>query len=91
MLLDNGIHLVTGIKSSMKNRLTSLRDRILLRKRSVMETINDELKNICRTKHSRHRSLHSFVMNLIARLLERTVSLTKNLPFSLKGKNQPDS
>ncbi|MDR1676608.1 MAG: transposase [Tannerella sp.] len=52
MLLDNGIHLVSGIKCSMKNRLTSLRDRILLRKRSVMETINDELKNICRTEHS---------------------------------------
>jgi hypothetical protein len=63
-----GIHLVTGIKSNMKNRLMSLRDRILLRKRSVIETINDELKNICQIEHSRHRSLHNFIMNLIAAL-----------------------
>jgi hypothetical protein len=66
MLPDNGVHLVTGIKSNMKNRLMSLRDRILLRKRSVIETINDELKNICQVEHSRHRSLHNFIMNLIA-------------------------
>ncbi|MDR2361298.1 MAG: transposase [Prevotellaceae bacterium] len=41
------VHLVSGIKSNMKNRLMSLRDRIILQKRSVIETINDELKNIC--------------------------------------------
>jgi hypothetical protein len=68
MLLDNGVHLVTGIKSNIKNRLMSLRDRIMLRKRSVIETINDELKNICQVEHSRHRSLHNFIMNLIAAL-----------------------
>jgi hypothetical protein len=68
MLLDNGVHSVTGIKSNMKNRLMSLRDRIMLRKRSVIETMNDELKNICRAEHSRHRSLHNFIMNLIAAL-----------------------
>lgn len=33
----------------------SLRDKILLRKRSVIETINDKLKNICQIEHSRHR------------------------------------
>jgi hypothetical protein len=66
MLSDNGIHPVTGIKSNMKNRLMSLSDRILLRKCSVIETINDELKNICQIEHSRHRSLHNFIMNLIA-------------------------
>jgi hypothetical protein len=68
MLLENGVHLVTGIKSNMKNRLMSLRDRIMLRKRSVIETINDELKNICQAEHSQHRSLHNFIMNLIAAL-----------------------
>jgi hypothetical protein len=66
MLSDNGIHPVTGIKSNMKNRPMSLSDRILLRKRSVIETINDGLKNICQIEHSRHRSLHNFIMNLIA-------------------------
>jgi hypothetical protein len=52
----------------MKNRLMSLRDRILLRKHSVIETIHDRLKNICQVEHSRHRSLHNFIMNLIAAL-----------------------
>jgi hypothetical protein len=68
MLFNDGIHIVTGIKSNMKNRLMSLYDRIMLRKRSVIETINDELKNICDIEHSRHRSIHNFFMNLIAAL-----------------------
>jgi hypothetical protein len=68
LLFNDGIHLVTGIKSNMKNRLMSLRDRILLRKRSVIETINDELKNICQIEHSRHRGTTNFLMNLLAAL-----------------------
>ncbi|MDR2057004.1 MAG: IS982 family transposase [Dysgonamonadaceae bacterium] len=67
-LFNEGVHLVTGIKSNMKNRLMPLYDRIMLRKRSVIETINDELKNICDIEHSRHRSIHNFIMNLIAAL-----------------------
>jgi hypothetical protein len=67
-LFNDGVHLVTGIKSTMKNRLIPLRDRILLRKRSVIETMNDELKNICAIEHSGHRSVHNFIMNLIAAL-----------------------
>jgi hypothetical protein len=51
LLPDNGVHPVTGIKSNMKNRIMSLRDRILLRKRSVIETMNDGLKNICQVEH----------------------------------------
>jgi hypothetical protein len=68
MLWENDIHLVTSIRGNMKNRLMILIDRILLRKRSVIETINDELKNICQIEHSRHRSLHNFIMNLISAL-----------------------
>jgi hypothetical protein len=44
----------------------TMADKILLRKRSVIETVNDELKNICRVEHSRHRSFTNFVTNLIA-------------------------
>ena len=44
----------------------TLEDKILLRKRSVIETVNDELKNICQLEHSRHRSIHNFLMNVIA-------------------------
>jgi hypothetical protein len=68
MLSDNGIHLISGIKSNMKNRLMSLKDRILLRKRSVIETINDKLKNISQAELSRDRAPHNFIMNLIAAL-----------------------
>jgi hypothetical protein len=68
MLFNDGIHIVTGIKSKMKNRLMPLRDKILLRKRSVIETINDMLKNIADVEHTRHRSIHNFIMNLIAAL-----------------------
>ena len=67
-LFDNGVHLVTGMKNNMKNRLMSLYDKIMLRKRSVIETINDQLKNICEVEHSRHRAVHNFVMNLISAL-----------------------
>jgi len=67
-LFNQGVHLVTGIRNNMKNRLMSLWDKILLRKRSVIETINDMLKNICDVEHSRHRSIHNFIINLIAAL-----------------------
>jgi hypothetical protein len=67
-LFDNGVHLVHGIKSNMKNKLMSFHDKIMLRKRSVIETINDELKNICDIEHSRHRSINNFLMNIIAAL-----------------------
>jgi len=68
-LFSEGVHLVTGIKSYMKNSLMSVRDKILLRKRSAIEIINDELKNICKIEHSRHRSTHNFIMNVISALV----------------------
>ncbi|KAA6303991.1 hypothetical protein EZS27_044366, partial [termite gut metagenome] len=61
MLFNKGIHLVTGIKKNMKNRLMSVNDKILLRKRSIIETINGELKSICYIEHSRHRSPANFI------------------------------
>ena len=53
----------------MKNCLMELKDKILLRKRSVIETVNDELKNICQVEHSRHRSFGNFITNLVSGLL----------------------
>ena len=69
MLFQDGLHMVTGIRSNMKNVLMTMRDKILLRKRSVIETINDQLKNICDAEHSRHRSFGNFLTNLIASLI----------------------
>ena len=68
LLFDDGIHLVTGIKNNMKNSLMSMRDKIMLRKRSVIETINDELENICQIEHSLHRGTANFIMNLLSGL-----------------------
>ncbi len=45
----------------MKNCLMELKDKILLRKRSIIEAINDELKNMCQIEHSRHRSVANFL------------------------------
>lgn len=69
MLFEDGLHLVTGIRNNMKNVLMTMRDKILLRKRSVIETINDQLKNICHAEHSRHRSFGNFITNLVASLI----------------------
>ena len=67
-LWDNGVHIVTGIKSNMKNKLMPIYDKIMLRKRSVIESVNDMLKNVAQLVHSRHRSVHNFIMNLLAAL-----------------------
>lgn len=69
ILFLDGLHLITGIRNYMKNVLMELKDKILLRKRAVIETINDELKNICQVEHSRHRSFNNFITNLIAGLI----------------------
>lgn len=68
ILFTDGVQLVTGIRNNMKNCLMSMNDKIMLRKRSVIETVNDELKNICQVEHSRHRSFVNFIVNLIAGL-----------------------
>jgi hypothetical protein len=68
-LFINGIHLITRIKKNMKNSLMHIQDRILLKKRALIETVNDELKNICQIEHTRHRSFTNFVTNLLAGLI----------------------
>ena len=50
----------------MRNSLMSIADRILLRKRALIETANDELKNIAQIEHSRHRSFSNFIANSLS-------------------------
>ncbi len=64
-LFIDGIQLITKLKNNMKGGLRPMYDRILLRKRAIIETINDELKNIAQIEHSRHRSFPNFIVNLI--------------------------
>ena len=56
----------------MHNRLLPLMDKILLRKRSLIETVNDQLKNISQIEHSRHRSPINFLVNWISELIAYT-------------------
>ena len=69
LLLNNGLQLLTPLKKNMKNKLIPLNDKILLRKRSIIETINDVLKNSCHIEHTRHRSPVNFLVNLLAGLI----------------------
>ncbi len=48
----------------MKGALMNVSDRLLLRKRVIIETVNDELKNIAQVEHSRHRSFDNFIVNI---------------------------
>ena len=67
-LFQDGLQLITKIKKNMKNHLMSLKDKLLLRKRAIIETINDELKNHCQIEHSRHRSLNGLLFNILGAL-----------------------
>ena len=60
---------MTGIKKNMKNKLVNFQDKLLLRKRALIETVNDQLKNISNIEHSRHRSLWNFLGNVAAGLI----------------------
>jgi hypothetical protein len=71
-LLARGLQLFTRIKKNMKNKLMPLMDKILLRKRSIIETINDQLKNISQIEHTCHRSLGGFMVNLLGGLIAYT-------------------
>lgn len=44
-------------------------DKVILRKRAIIETVNDVLKNTCQIEHSRHRSFNNFLTNMIAGLI----------------------
>jgi Transposase DDE domain len=69
MLFEQGLHLITRLRKNMKNQLMHLSDKLLVRKRAIIESIIDQLKNISQIEHSRHRSPTNFVVHLIAGLL----------------------
>ena len=65
-LCEKGIKFVTPFRKNMNNRLLPMIDKIMLRKRSLIETVNDQLKNISQISHSRHRSVLNLMVNIIA-------------------------
>lgn len=73
-LFAKNLQLITFPKKKKKpeTRLMPLLDKLLARKRSIIETINDQLKNISQIVHTRHRSPTNFLLNLFGGLLAYT-------------------
>jgi hypothetical protein len=64
-----GIQLITKLEANMKNHRLPLADKLLLRKRAIIETVLDQLKNNSQIEHTRHRSVNNFVVNLVCGLI----------------------
>ncbi len=67
-LLQQGLRLVTGLRKNMREKLWPLWDKLMLRKRSLIETVIDQLKNISQIQHTRHRSPTNYLVNIPAGL-----------------------
>lgn len=83
-LFARNLKLITKVKKNMKNILMPLIDKVLLRKRAIVETVNDQLKNISQIEHTRHRSIFNFATNVICGIIAycfqpRKPSLNLNL------------
>jgi hypothetical protein len=87
-LFGMGVSLVTNIRSNMKNKIMAIEDKLLLRKRFIIETINDQLKNISDIEHSRHRSPINCIVNIISGLISYCIKEEKP---SIRGLNQGNS
>jgi hypothetical protein len=76
-LFSRGLKLITTVRRNMKNKFLPLAEKLLLRKRFVIETINDQLKNISQIEHTRHRSSTNFLVNCLAGLVAYTLAPKK--------------
>jgi hypothetical protein len=91
-LMQRGLRLITKLRKNMKNRFVEMEDKLLLRKRAIIETVNDQLKNISNIEHSRHRSLWNFLGNLASGLIaycwkEKKPSLNLNFKDLVSAAN----
>lgn len=68
-LLARGLQLVTGIRKNMKNRFMPLFDKLMLRKRSLIESANNQLKSVFHLEHSRHRSPRNGLTNMLCAVI----------------------
>lgn len=71
-LFAQDVQLITRLKKNMKNKLMPLLDKLLLRKRALIETVFDQLKNIAQIEYTRPRSVTNFLVNLLAALIAYT-------------------
>ena len=68
-LWQRGLHLITGIRRNMRNYLMPLADKLMLRKRFVIETVLDILKCDMGLEHSRHRSVINAMVHILSCLV----------------------
>lgn len=66
---SKGLQIITGLKKNMKNKLLSVYDKIMLRKRSLIETTFGYLKKTFDLEHTRHRSPINFLVHIISTLI----------------------
>lgn len=76
-LWTRNLKLITPLKKNMKNKLMASWEKLILRKRGLIETVNDQLKNSSQISHSRHRSVRNFMVNVIAGLIAYTFQSKK--------------
>ncbi len=76
-LFNQGVSLITNVRNNMKAKALSLWDRAMLSRRFIIETINDQLKNISQIEHSRHRSMNGFMLNLMGGLVAYCIKESK--------------
>ena len=78
-------------RSTAYPELRDVHDKIMLRKRSIIETINDMLKNVAQIVHTRHRSISNFIVNLLAGIASYAFYDTKpsiNMEFDMGEKEK---
>lgn len=68
-LKQKGVELITKPRSNMKQKLLGSFDKLMLRKRALIESVNDFLKNTCQIEHTRHRSKNNWLVNLLSGLV----------------------
>jgi hypothetical protein len=76
-LFERGLKLVTGIKKNMKNNLMALQEKILLRKRSIIETVNSVIKKDFQISHTRHRSFVNGFIHIFSTLVSYALKANK--------------
>lgn len=76
-LWDQGLHLITGIRRNMRNYLMPIMDKLLLRKRFIIETLFDKLKSEMGLEHTRHRSPTNAFVHITSCLVAYTLAKTK--------------
>lgn len=69
LLQTRRLRLVTHLKRNMANRLLLLHEKVILRRRALVETVFDQLKHLMQIEHTRHRSPTNFAVNLVAGLI----------------------